>query len=295
METSRRELLIGAAGLLGAAAIGGRAEATGAPLRLVTAPLRAGRSSRVRVSGAPPGAMVSLCVGVGGVGPGPCLGLACLDVAAPVRVVASAAADASGVASFLLPVPAGVAGREVGLQGIVDGTGEVTPSVLTKILGLPLGRTPVNPLGPYFLPNAPVRDDLDLYGEAATPWLLEGHVVSTAGVPMPGVTIEVWHADPAGDYDLTSADMRYRGTIVSGAAGEWCLRTLRPGVYGAPGATRPCHAHIRLSMAGAELLVTQLYPDDDPQVIAGGARAGLVVRMVDDPSGVQRATFTFVL
>ncbi|HMV68870.1 MAG TPA: hypothetical protein PKA64_18625, partial [Myxococcota bacterium] len=119
------------------------------------------------------------------------------------------------------------------------------------------------------------------------------HVVDASGAPLVGVDLEVWHADPAGDYDLTTPEMRYRGVMTSGAAGEWCLTTLRPGVYASGGVTRPCHLHVRLSRGGVERLVTQLYPGDDPLV--GGVRRALVMSMVDDGAGGQRSAFTFVL
>jgi hypothetical protein len=292
---TRRDVLAGMVGAAGAWALGGLARATGGAPAVVTMPLRPGRSNLVAVTGAAPGEAVELWVGTGGLGGPTCpaaLGGACLDLAGSVQPVGRAVADASGLARLTLPVPAAAAGRVIGLQAVLGAPGAqlVAEASLVRVLGARCAATSVNALGPYYLPGSPLRDDFDLYGEPGTPFTLQGHLVTTGCAAIAGATIEVWHADPAGDYDNLSPEMRYRGALTTGATGQFCLRTLRPGAYAQGGAARPTHLHLRVSTNGVERLVTQLYPADDPlAATTPAARPDLLLQVFPDPAGGQRA------
>lgn len=85
-------------------------------------PLEAGAATTIVVANALPGETVHLARSLVGVGAGPCvpaLGGLCLDLLAPT-LHGSTAADAAGVASFTLSVPAGAAGSWVGFQAAVQ-------------------------------------------------------------------------------------------------------------------------------------------------------------------------------
>ena len=122
--------------------------------------------------------------------------------------------------------------------------------------------------GPFHLPNAPIRNNFDLYGDVGTTLILQGQLFAqdTSGcrTPISG-TIDFWHADPSGGYDNTSADMKYRGLVQTDAQGVFELTTLLPGRYLNGSLYRPRHIHVKVyDASNQEVLTTQLYFEGDP-------------------------------
>jgi protocatechuate 3,4-dioxygenase beta subunit len=106
--------------------------------------------------------------------------------------------------------------------------------------------TPRDMLGPYYEPDAPVREQV---GEG---YLLEGLVKSAADCsPIEGARIEFWQAGPDGVYHDA-----YRATVIADEAGRYRFETDVPAGYG----FRPPHIHVRISAQGFGTLVTQHYP-----------------------------------
>ncbi|QWV95588.1 intradiol ring-cleavage dioxygenase [Geomonas oryzisoli] len=106
--------------------------------------------------------------------------------------------------------------------------------------------TPWDEIGPFYRPNAPVRDTI---GKG---YLLSGTVRSSADCsPIPKARIEFWQAGPDGRYDDA-----YRATVYSDSRGRYRLQTF-PAV---PYANRPPHIHILVDVKEFEGLVTQHYP-----------------------------------
>lgn len=102
-------------------------------------------------------------------------------------------------------------------------------------------------LGPFYEPDAPVRDTV------GSGYLLTG-TVRAAGTcdPITTARIELWLAGPDGSYGDD-----YRATLFSDANGVYRFESHRPpGYYG-----RPPHIHIRVSAEGFKTLVTQHYPE----------------------------------
>lgn len=138
--------------------------------------------------------------------------------------------------------------------------------LLTKVLsqsGQPLSKqsftpTPSNSLGPFYKKGAPRREKLTAQGDPGVPLLVAGQVIDTDGKPLPDATIEVFHADHQGDYDMEG--YRYRGVIPANLTGEYRFETIRPGQYGG----RAQHIHYMISAPGHRRLVTQLYFANDP-------------------------------
>jgi protocatechuate 3,4-dioxygenase beta subunit len=118
--------------------------------------------------------------------------------------------------------------------------------------------TPSNSLGPYYRKGAPRTDKLTGPNDPGTPLVVAGQVISTDGKPQPGATIEVFHADHHGSYDMEG--FRYRGEIPVGATGEYRFETIIPGQYGG----RARHIHYMINAPGHSRLVTQLYFANDP-------------------------------
>lgn len=178
--------------------------------------------------------------------------------------------------------------------------------------------TPAQVPGPYFLPDSPLSDHLDLTPAKTegNPFEISGQVLSTGGKPLAGATVHVWLADPRGVYDnqdsegnpvaLPPEKHRLRGRVVTDENGSYSFRGLRPGNYAlSPGGNdyRPGHIHAMVEAEGYRTLVTQLYfPDDrfnDRDLEGDGFfKPELAVQMqpaLPDGKTVQRGTFNLVL
>ena len=84
---------------------------------------------------------------------------------------------------------------------------------------------------------------------------------------MEGAKIEFWQANPAGEYDNISEEMRYRCILYTDKNGAYTLKTLLPGLYKNGDAYRPHHIHVRIwDSFGRERLTTQLYFEGDPHL-----------------------------
>lgn len=76
---------------------------------------------------------------------------------------------------------------------------------------------------------------------------------------VPGATLEIWHTNDAGQYDLSG--YRYRTSLVADGSGSYAFESIMPGHYPA----RVCqHIHYLVRAPGHKLLTTQLYFATDP-------------------------------
>lgn len=107
--------------------------------------------------------------------------------------------------------------------------------------------TPADSLGPFYVPDAPVRAKV---GEG---YVLNGTVRSAVDCAViNGAKIEFWLAGPSGSYDDD-----HRATLFADGSGNYRFESNFPAVYG----SRPPHIHLRVSAAGFSTLVTQHYPE----------------------------------
>ncbi|MCF8200050.1 MAG: hypothetical protein K9J42_14885 [Sulfuritalea sp.] len=132
-----------------------------------------------------------------------------------------------------------------------------------------LAPTPRQALGPYYPlhPDAAAGNDLttnDGGGRAAgTPLTIVGRVLDRSGRAETGVLVEIWQTNAHGRYhhphdsSPQALDPQFRGygRATTAADGSYRFRSVQPAAY--PGRTP--HVHFRLSRAGRELLVTQMY------------------------------------
>jgi len=123
----------------------------------------------------------------------------------------------------------------------------------------PLPLTPENALGPFYKQGAPTSTNLIVPGDAGLPLEVSGRVLDSSGKALSGATVEVWHADGRGHYDLEG--YHYRSRLVAAADGTYRFQTLMPGHYPERVAQ---HIHYRVSAPGRKVLVTQLYFATDP-------------------------------
>jgi protocatechuate 3,4-dioxygenase beta subunit len=144
--------------------------------------------------------------------------------------------------------------------------------------------------GPYWTPGSPERSNLRDPGDS--PLLdLNLSVVDQDCVPVPGAWIDIWHADPDGDYDKNG--WGYRGHHFADGAGHSLLETVIPGLY--PGRTR--HIHVKVRGATPAIFTTQLYfpdvPENDDDFFY---HPDLEVTVLDeDADGNMIAEFRFVI
>ena len=105
--------------------------------------------------------------------------------------------------------------------------------------------TRADALGPFYEPGAPVRS------KVGTGYVLSGRVLTTGCRAIGRARIELWLANPRGEYDDA-----HRATVVAARDGRYRFESNRPPSY----ESRPPHIHIRVSARGYRTLVTQHYP-----------------------------------
>ncbi len=188
-----------------------------------------------------------------------------------------------------------------------------SPPASAQAQGMRLAPTPRDAEGPFYPRTFPADVDADLTRVAGrpgvargTPLLLSGTVVSTAGTPLAGATLELWQCDANGTYHHVGAtgpqdeDFQGYGRAVADASGAWAFRTIRPVPYGG----RPPHLHFRISHPRARALTTQLYVKGESAEAGMGGyfsrerdRLEIVLVPMRDgrDAGALAASYTFVL
>lgn len=141
--------------------------------------------------------------------------------------------------------------------------------------------TPAQTEGPYYPVEKPADRDNDLTvlaGAAGSPagQVVEfgGKVYDAAGLPIPGLTVEIWQTDTNGIYDhpgdrstaQRDPNFQFYGEAVTAADGSYSFRTILPGQY----EPRPRHIHAKIKNGRQELLTTQIYFTGDPTLEADG-------------------------
>ena len=71
-------------------------------------------------------------------------------------------------------------------------------------------RTPADVLGPFYRKGAPNVRVLRRQGDAGTPLRVVGTVWNTRGDVVPNASVDLWHADYFGEYDLVGYRFRAR-------------------------------------------------------------------------------------
>jgi len=171
-----------------------------------------------------------------------------------------------------------VGSSDGGLTSSPSTTAPVTAAVGAAIValtdadfdGLAVCRLlPEQTAGPFPLDEQFERRDVS-EGRPGHPLRLGLRVVDAACEPVPGALVEIWHADPRGDYsafrdggdgkDEGEGMMFLRGTQRAGADG--IVASIYPGWYRG----RAVHVHLRVHRPdepGSLLLTSQLYFPDD--------------------------------
>ncbi|KAI0079509.1 aromatic compound dioxygenase [Panus rudis PR-1116 ss-1] len=122
--------------------------------------------------------------------------------------------------------------------------------------------------GPYYIPGAPYRNLEDGKGILASieelktcvPYLFSVTVKGPKGEPVPHAEVDMWQANTAGEYHLTTYGLR--GKFRTDDQGKLEILTVAPGRYGSKQFERVSHFHLKLrDVEGKqwEDLTTQLY------------------------------------
>lgn len=146
----------------------------------------------------------------------------------------------------------------------------------------PKGATETTVFGPFYVPPPSFEHGEAINGDlAGRPMYIGGSVADANGQPISGATVDVWHSDDQGFYDLQKLDAGHdlsaRGRFVTGADGRFHLWTIRPVAYPIPNdgpvgkmleaqgrhPYRPEHVHFMITAPGQAKLVTHIFADGD--------------------------------
>lgn len=162
----------------------------------------------------------------------------------------------------------------------------------------PEGCTEATVFGPFHVEGAPhyqLGDDL-ANGSKGDPCLVRGKITDLDGNPIANATIDVWHADSEGNYDVQYAGLEEpqgRGVLHSAADGSFYFKTVAVVAYPIPvdgtvgdmlRATnrhpwRPGHLHFMVKANGYETLITHVFRKGDQYLESDavfGVRSSLI-------------------
>lgn len=119
--------------------------------------------------------------------------------------------------------------------------------------------TPAGTEGPYYLSGMPVRSNIT-ETEQGIKTTLTLTVVDSSCKPVKGATVDIWHANAAGEYSGVDGNsgIYLRGSQVTNAKGQATFTTIFPGWYPA----RTMHIHVKVWRDGSEALTSQLFASD---------------------------------
>lgn len=195
--------------------------------------------------------------------------------------------------------------------------------LLSDVLGLstlvtaqnnikPPGCTEATVFGPFFIedaPEYPLGADIS-NGARGEPCFISGRVTSINGVPLAGVSVDVWQSDEDGYYDVqrppkTSEEHvhRARAKLTTDSDGRYHFRSILAQPYPIPhdgpvGAMleelgrhpwRPAHLHFMLNEPKHERLITHVFRNGDKYLDSDavfGVRSTLVSEWVRHDAGV---------
>ncbi len=147
-------------------------------------------------------------------------------------------------------------------------------------------ETQANLLGPFWRDDQPLCSSGASLVRSATPGpalIAKVKVEDSAGRPVEGAEVDVWHSSPEGLYenqDPGQAEMNLRGRFVTDGDGRFDFRSVLPAGYPVPidgpvGALikatgrhnyRPAHLHFMIHKPGFKTLISQIYVPDDPHI-----------------------------
>lgn len=177
------------------------------------------------------------------------------------------------------------------------------------------GATETTVLGPFYVTKPPVFENgADISnGMTGAPLLIAGTVTGPDGQPAQGASVDIWHSDDDGYYDIQQeGDLAGRARLMTRADGSFDCRSVVPSFYPIPHdgpvgdmlqaqgrhPYRPAHVHFMISAKGCRRLVTHLFLADDPYLesdVVFGVKDGLVCALKEAETGEKRLSYDFRL
>jgi catechol 1,2-dioxygenase len=141
-------------------------------------------------------------------------------------------------------------------------------------------------LGPFWRLNSPRTENGGSIIRSDTPGdplFVNARVLDSAGNPVAGAEVDIWHSSPIGLYesqDPDQAEMNLRGKFTTNADGRFWFRTVKMAGYPIPtdGVVgrlleaqgrhpyRPAHLHALIFKPGFKVLISQVYDPNDPHI-----------------------------
>lgn len=173
---------------------------------------------------------------------------------------------------------------------------------------LPPEATQTTVLGPFYVndpPPQPMGANI-APGQHGKPLFVEGTITDTQGRAISGATVDVWHSDDDGYYDVQHLEetggLTMRARFVTGEDGRVHFWTIVPKYYPIPDdgpvgrmlraqarhPYRPAHIHFMVQAPGYERLVTHIFVEGDPYLdsdVVFGVKQSLIRPVVDGPPG----------
>ena len=155
-------------------------------------------------------------------------------------------------------------------------------------------------LGPFHresAPQFPLGADIAA-GIEGKPLFISGTVNDSHGQPIAGARVDIWHADPRGEYDVQKpaldGAMRLRGVFHTDAAGRFHCWSIKPTCYPVPTdgpvglllkaskrhPMRPAHVHFMIDAKGFDRLITHVFEAGDRYIDSDavfGVRDALII------------------
>ena len=144
-----------------------------------------------------------------------------------------------------------------------------------------LGETDSTVLGPFYVQGPEeFANGADISnGLEGMPLFVSGTVSTIEGAPIPHATVDVWHADDHGFYDVQNEErgLAGRARLRTDDSGRFSFWTVRPASYPIPDdgpvgdmlkaqnrhPFRPAHVHFMIDAPGHRKLVTHVFADGD--------------------------------
>ncbi|MGV6871823.1 intradiol ring-cleavage dioxygenase [Pseudochelatococcus sp. B33] len=144
----------------------------------------------------------------------------------------------------------------------------------------PEGATETTVLGPFYVQDPPEfkNESCISPGINGDPLYVTGTVKDTAGVPLAGALIDVWHSDDDGYYDVQQdGELAMRARLRARDDGSFAFWSIMPAAYPIPHdgpvgkmlehqmrhPYRPGHIHFMIAHPGFETLVTHVFVAGD--------------------------------
>lgn len=177
---------------------------------------------------------------------------------------------------------------------------------------LPGGATETTVLGPFYVGNPPIRalgSDIS-EGEEGEPLWAEGRIYDAEGDPLAGATVDTWHSDADGYYDVQKPEddeLNMRARFITDENGRYYFRSIVPAYYPIPNdgpvgkmleaqgrhPYRPAHVHFMIAAPGHETLVTHVFLEGDPYLdsdVVFGVKNSLITALtpLENEHGIEK-------